>query len=83
MNTISAHGQSDSLQLVLAIFSGLNGASAFHLVNAVTGEVVFQQLHANLGPAMSVDPNSSVLKIAVHADGRITVDGSPTTIDSL
>jgi len=50
-------------------------------------EVVFQQmplqLHAKLGPTMSVDPNSPVLKIAVMADGRITVDGSPTTIDSL
>jgi hypothetical protein len=32
---------------------------------------------------MSVDPNSPVLKIAVMADGRITVDGSPSTIDSL
>ena len=32
---------------------------------------------------MSAHPNSPVLKIAVMADGRITVDGSPTTIDSL
>ncbi len=32
---------------------------------------------------MSVSPNSLILKIAVMANGHITVDGSPTTIDSL
>ena len=32
---------------------------------------------------MSVNPNSPVLKIAVMADGRVTVEGCPTTIDSL
>lgn len=32
---------------------------------------------------MSINPNAPVLKIAVMADGRITADGSPTTIDSL
>ena len=32
---------------------------------------------------MSVSPNAPILKIAVMADGRITVDGSPATIDSL
>jgi hypothetical protein len=34
-------------------------------------------------PPMSVSPNAPVLKIAVMTDGRITVDGSPATIDSL
>ncbi len=32
---------------------------------------------------MSVSPNAPVLRIAVMADGRITVDGSPATIDSV
>jgi hypothetical protein len=32
---------------------------------------------------MPTDPNAPVLKIAVLADGRVTVDGLPTTIDSL
>jgi hypothetical protein len=32
---------------------------------------------------MSVSPNAPTLKIAVMADGRITVDGSPSTIASL
>jgi hypothetical protein len=34
-------------------------------------------------PPMSVSPNAPALKIAVMADGRIMVDGSSTTIDSL
>src|ERR1700730_15989338 len=33
--------------------------------------------------AMAVSPNATILKIAVMADGRITMDGSPTTINSL
>jgi hypothetical protein len=32
---------------------------------------------------MAVSPNATILKIAVMADGRMTMDGSPTTIDSL
>ena len=32
---------------------------------------------------MSVSPSAPILKIAVTADGRITVDGSPATIDSV
>jgi len=32
---------------------------------------------------MPVSPNAPVLKIAVMADGRITVDGSPASIDSV
>jgi hypothetical protein len=32
---------------------------------------------------MAVNPNAPVLKVAVMADGRVTVDGSPATIDSL
>jgi hypothetical protein len=32
---------------------------------------------------MSISPDARILKIAVMADGRITVDGSPATIDSL
>jgi hypothetical protein len=32
---------------------------------------------------MSVSPNAPTLKISVMADGRITVDGSPATIDSV
>ena len=32
---------------------------------------------------MSVSPNAPTLKIAVMADGRIAVDGSPATIDSV
>jgi hypothetical protein len=32
---------------------------------------------------MSVSPNAPTLKIAVMADGRIMVDGSPATIDSV
>lgn len=32
---------------------------------------------------MSIDPNAPILKVAVMADGRITVGGSPATIDSL
>lgn len=35
------------------------------------------------GRPMSVDPNVPVLKIAVMSDGRITVDGSPATMDSV
>jgi hypothetical protein len=30
-----------------------------------------------------VDPNAPVVRIALMADGRITVDGSPATIDSV
>ena len=41
------------------------------------------QLIACSRPPMSVSPNAPILKIAVMADGRITVDGSPATIDSL
>jgi len=41
------------------------------------------QLIACSGAPTSVSPNAPVLKIAVMADGRITVDGSPATIDSL
>jgi 4-amino-4-deoxy-L-arabinose transferase-like glycosyltransferase len=33
--------------------------------------------------AVAVSPNATILKIAVMADGRITMDGSPTTINSL
>jgi hypothetical protein len=33
--------------------------------------------------SMALSPNATILKIAVMADGRITVDGSPTTINSL
>ena len=32
---------------------------------------------------MPVDPNAPVLKIAVMLDGRLTVDGSPATMDSV
>lgn len=32
---------------------------------------------------MQMNPNPPILKIAVMADGRITVDGSPATIDSV
>ena len=32
---------------------------------------------------MSVSPNAPTLKISVMADGRITVGGSPDTIDSV
>jgi hypothetical protein len=32
---------------------------------------------------MPVNPSTPILKIAVLADGRITVDGSPATVDSL
>jgi hypothetical protein len=32
---------------------------------------------------MQMNPNAPILKIAVMADGRITVDGSPATIDSV
>jgi hypothetical protein len=31
----------------------------------------------------SMNPNAPILKIAVMADGRITVDGSPATLESL
>jgi hypothetical protein len=34
-------------------------------------------------PTMSVSPNAPTLKIAVMADGRIMVDGSPATIYSV
>jgi hypothetical protein len=33
--------------------------------------------------SMAVSSNPTILKIAVMADGRITMDGSPSTIDSL
>jgi hypothetical protein len=33
--------------------------------------------------SVAVSPNATILKIAVMADGRITMDGSTTTIDSL
>ena len=32
---------------------------------------------------MSVDPNAPVLRIAVMSGGRITVDGSPATVDTV
>jgi hypothetical protein len=32
---------------------------------------------------MPVSPNAPILKIAVSVDGRITVDGSPATMDSV
>jgi hypothetical protein len=32
---------------------------------------------------MSIDSNAPVLKIAVASDGRITVDGSPATMESV
>jgi hypothetical protein len=32
---------------------------------------------------MRINPNAPVLKIAVLADGHITVDGSPATVDSV
>jgi hypothetical protein len=31
----------------------------------------------------SIPASAPVIKIAVYADGRVTADGSPTTIDSL
>ena len=34
-------------------------------------------------PSMSKNPTAPVLKIAVAADGRITVDGSPATLQSV
>jgi hypothetical protein len=34
-------------------------------------------------PTVSVSPNAPTLKIAVMADGRITVDGSPAAMDSV
>ena len=34
-------------------------------------------------PTVPVSPIAPILKIAVMADGRITVDGSPATMDSL
>ena len=34
-------------------------------------------------PPLSLSPNAPTLRIAVMAAGRITVDGSPATIDSL
>jgi len=34
-------------------------------------------------PPMSVSPNAPTRKISVMADGRIAVDGSPATIDSV
>jgi hypothetical protein len=33
--------------------------------------------------SIALSPNATILKIAVMADGRITMDGSPTTINSL
>jgi hypothetical protein len=33
--------------------------------------------------SMAVSPDATILKIAVMADGRITMNGSPTTINSL
>ena len=32
---------------------------------------------------MATSPNAPILKIAVMADGRVTVDGSPATMESL
>jgi hypothetical protein len=32
---------------------------------------------------MGIDPNAPTLKIALMADGRITVNGSPSTLDAL
>src|ERR1700719_201092 len=34
-------------------------------------------------PAMPVSPSAPIVKIAVLADGRITLDGSPATIDTV
>ena len=34
-------------------------------------------------PSMSINPTAPVLKIAVASDGRITVDGSPATLQSV
>ena len=44
--------------------------------------VCFQLAACSRHP-MSIDPNAPILKIAIMADGRIMVDGSPATIDSL
>jgi hypothetical protein len=41
-----------------------------------------KRTHAG-GQSMAVGPNATILKIAVMADGSITMDGSPTTTDSL
>ena len=44
--------------------------------------VCFQLIECSR-PPMSVSPNAPTLKISVMADGRITVGGSPDTIDSV
>jgi hypothetical protein len=44
---------------------------------------VYFQLIGCSRPPVPVRPNAPTLKIAVMADGRIMVDGSPATIDSV
>ena len=44
--------------------------------------VCFQLIECSR-PPMSVSPNAPTLKISVMADGRMTVDGSPATIESV
>ena len=45
--------------------------------------IAYFQLLGCSHPPMPVSPNAPVLKIAVSVDGRITVDGSPATMDSV
>lgn len=64
------------------VFSPIIGAFGYFEMNWLIPWWETKWIHqASQSAAMS--QNATILKIAVMADGRITLDGSPTTIDSL
>ena len=61
----------------------LSQAMHFRLGSLCVLVAVYFQLIGCSRPSVSVRSDAPTLKIAVMSDGRITVDGSPTTLDSL
>jgi|SRR5665213_2239591 len=64
------------------VFSPVIGVFAYVEMNWLIPWWEMRRTHRST-QSMSVNSNTKILKIAVMADGRITMDGSPTTIDSL
>jgi hypothetical protein len=64
------------------VFSPVIGVLSYVEMNWLIPWWETKRMHGG-GQSISMDPSSTILKIAVMADGRITMDGSPTTIDSL
>jgi hypothetical protein len=63
-------------------FSPVIGVLAYVEMNWLIPWWETKRIHRS-SQSMAVSPNATILKIAVMADGRMTMDGSPTTIDSL